>query len=132
MDVEKQRVYLEKEFAYNGVVISRWEYEGMPCSMCALGVDDDTMQEIAKDTYEYLISKGWEDSHIKKYLGENTHVLEDEEGSEGDAIKCDYWRYMEQAAIEHGMQYYEDMNEEEYKLCRLRTNPRRLERSENC
>lgn len=104
---------LDKQFAYNGVVISRVDYEGMPCSMYALGVDDDTMQEIAKDTYEYLISRGWEDSHIKKYLDENTHNLEDEDGSEGDAIKSDFWRFMEQSAIEHGMQYYEDMNEEE-------------------
>lgn len=99
---------LEKQFVHKGVLITRWEYEAMPCSMCASAIDDDTMQAIAKDTYELLISNGWEDAQIKKYLGESTN--EESDDYVGNGIKDDFWRFMEKAAIERGMEYYEDMD----------------------
>ena len=98
---------LEKPFVHKGVLITRWEYEFMPCPMCASALDDGAMQAIAKDTYELLISNGWEDAQIKKYLGESTN--EESDDDVGDGIKDDFWRFMEKSAIEHGMKYYEDM-----------------------
>lgn len=101
----------EKEFAFKGVALTRCDYESMPCPMCATGVDDATMQKIAEDTHDDLINIGWEQRQIDKYLAPGVTVS-DFEGAdeiEADAITADYWRFMEKAAIENGMRYYEDM-----------------------
>ena len=105
---------LEKEFRYNGVTVTRQDYESMPCSMFATELSDEVMQKIAKETYEWLISIGWEDAQVSKYLADRTKSLEGmktEEQIEADAIEADFWKYMEKVAIENGMRYYEDIEE---------------------
>ena len=42
---------LFKEFSHNGVTITRYDFESMPCSMFAKEIGDDVMQNIAKDAY---------------------------------------------------------------------------------
>lgn len=103
----------EKEFSFGGVTLTRQDYESMPCPMCAEGVDDATMQKIAECTHGYLIGIGWEQRQVDRYLAPGAAVS-DFEGAdeiEADAITADYWRFMEKAAIENGMRYYEDMEE---------------------
>lgn len=132
---------LEKKFAFNGVTVTRHDYESMPCSMFATELSDKVMQKIAKETYEWLISNGWDDAQVSKYLGDNigksherfnAHAVldqgyekfmesirdvppptpqEQKELIEADAIESDYWKFMEKAAIENGMRYYEDIGE---------------------
>ena len=107
----ENEVDLEKEFSYRGVILTRNDYESMPCPMCAKQLDDATMQKIAEGTHGYLIGIGWEQRQVDKYLAPGVAVS-DFEGAdeiEADAITADYWRFMEKAAIENGMQYYEDM-----------------------
>jgi hypothetical protein len=102
----------EKEFTYKGVTITRYDYESLPSPMAASKLDDKTMQNIAVDIYDYLSSAGWEDDEIAKYLGPNLDEVLDDDWK-GEQIKDEFWRYMEQAAIENGMKYYEDMPEDE-------------------
>lgn len=100
---------MDKVFSHKGVLITRYDYEGMPCPMAASELDDATMQKIAEDTYDLLVSSGWDDRTIGLYLGESLDELEDEGNRDANMIKDAFWRYMEQAAIENGMKYYEDM-----------------------
>ena len=105
---------LEKEFKFKGVTVTRQDYESMPCAMFATELNDGEMQKIAKETYEWLISIGWEDAQVSKYLEDRTKSLErmkTEEQIEADAIEADFWKYMEKAAVENGMRYYEDIGE---------------------
>ena len=105
---------MEKEFTYKGVTITRYDYESLPDPMAAGDLDDKTMQKIAYDIYDLLVSNGWDDKTIDMYLGRNLDELEDEDNRDANMIKDDFWRFMEQAAIENGMKYYEDMSEGEY------------------
>lgn len=59
-----------------------------------------------------MSSANWSDEDISKYLGSNLDEVLDDDWK-GDAIKDEFWRYMEKAAIENGMKYYEDMPEGE-------------------
>lgn len=100
----------EKKFTFEGVTLTRYDYESMPCPMCALDMDDTVMQKIAEDTHDYLIGIGWEQRQIDRYLAPGVAVS-DFEGAdeiEADAITADYWHFMEKAALENGMRYYED------------------------
>ena len=104
---------MEKEFTYKGVTITRYDYEAMPDPMCAVEFSDEEMQKIAQDTYEYLLSNGWSDKEISEYLGDNLDYLNDDNDT-AEMIKDDFWRFMEKAAIENGMKYYEDMDDDGY------------------
>ena len=109
---KKDDEILFNEFSHNGVTITRYDFESMPCRMFAKELGDDVMQKIAKETYEWLISIGWEDAQVSKYLEDRTKSLEGmktEEQIEADAIEADFWKYMEKTAIENGMRYYEDI-----------------------
>ena len=82
-----------------------------------------------------MSSAGWEDDEIAKYLGSNLDEVLDDDWK-GDAIKDEFWRYMEKAAIENGMKYYEDMPEGEYvdessKKARFGKKFRKMEESMN-
>lgn len=104
---------LFKEFSHKGVTITRYDFESMPCPMFAKELGDDVMQKIAKEAYEYLIGIGWEDSQVTKYLGARKQKVSEFDATETiemDSIEADFWRFIEKAAIENGMRYYEDMN----------------------
>lgn len=105
---------LEKEFKFKGVTVTRQDYESMPCAMLATDLNDVEMQKISKEAYEWLISIGWEDAQVSKYLEDRTKSLEGmktEEQIEADAIEEDFWWAIEKAAIDNGMRYYEDIKE---------------------
>ncbi len=103
---------MEKEFTYKGVTITRYDYESLPEPMAASQLDDKTMQRIAYDIYDYLSSAGWGDDEIAKYLGPNLDEVLDDDWK-GEQIKDEFWQYMENAALENGMDYYEDLPEDE-------------------
>ncbi len=105
---------LFKEFSHKGVTITRYDFEAMPCPMFAKELGDVVMQKIVKEAYEYLIGVGWEDSQVSKYLGAMKKKVSEfcpTEMIEADAIEADFWKFIEKAAIENGMRYYEDIEE---------------------
>lgn len=111
---KKDDEILFKEFSHNGVTITRYDFESMPCPMFAKELGDDVMQKIAKDAYEYLIGIGWEDSQVTKYLGARKQKVSEFDATETiemDAIEADFYQFIEKAAIENGMRYYEDIKE---------------------
>ncbi len=92
---KKQEEILYKEFRVNDrFTITRGDYEGFPCAMVAYNWTDEQMEELAKEVGKEL--EGCE------YL--NSEDCED-----------DFWATMENVAVRKGMQYYEDLSEEEYK-----------------
>ena len=103
---------MEKEFSCNGVTVTRYDYESLPCSMAATMLPDETMQKIAKDTHDYLCDGGWSQEEIDKYLSNGPDEIYDDDPM-GEGIQGDFWKYMEKAAIRNGMQYYEDMEADE-------------------
>lgn len=96
-----------KEFTCMGVTVTRDMFESMPCPMAAHLLDAAAMQKVASDTRALLLSAGWEQWDIDSCL------IKECPGKEGcekaEALEDSYWRFAEQAAIENGMQYYEDM-----------------------
>ena len=111
---KKDDEILFKEFSHKGVTITRYDFEAMPCPMFAKELGDDVMQKIAKEAYEYLIGVGWEDSQVTKYLGARKQKVSEfyaTETIEFDAIEADFYQFIEKAAIENGMRYYEDIKE---------------------
>lgn len=89
-------------------MITRYDYESLPCPMCAEELGDDVMQKIADDTHNLLLFDGWSEADLGKYLGSSLDEFEDE-NSVGDRVKSDFWRRMEKAALDNGMRYYEDI-----------------------
>ena len=111
---EKDDEILFKEFSHKGVTITRYDFESMPCPMFAKELGDDVMQKIAEEAYEYLIGIGWEDSQVTKYLGARKQKVSEFDATEiieFDAIEADFFQFIEKAAIENGMRYYEDIKE---------------------
>lgn len=45
---------LNKEFTYKGIVITRGDYESMPCPMYAHEFNDEKMEELVKYIYDTL------------------------------------------------------------------------------
>lgn len=93
---------LEKAFKFGGVSITRLDYEGLPLPMAASELPDDEMQQIAEDIYGYLIGNGWDSAEITSCLASF-----DEDDEKANKLKDDFWKFMEKAAVEHGMRYYE-------------------------
>lgn len=101
--------YLE-DFFVNGIkVISRNEYESLPCSMCAIELSDETMQKIANEIYNSMkVNYGKETAET--YF--NNFNVGDEDFTE--EVNDFFWKEMEEIALNNGMRYYDDMCEEEY------------------
>lgn len=111
---KKDDEILFKEFSHHGVTITRYDFESMPCSMFAKEIGDDVMQKIAETAYGYLIGVGWEDSQVTKYFGDRKQKVSEFDSTEiieFDAIEADFFKFIEKAAIENGMRYYEDIEE---------------------
>lgn len=95
---------LDKEFKHKSVTLTRRGYEGLPCPMAAARVDDETMQAIADDVYDRLRHFCGDDRQMAAALSGQDRTRD----YMADRIRGKYWEFMEQAAREHGMQYYED------------------------
>lgn len=90
-------------------IVSRGDYEGLPCPMYASEFDDDQMSELARLIYQMLNSQyGYTDRELEKYFNDQTANIDE------DLDKA-FWKEMEEIAVQMGMRYYEDMSEEEYK-----------------
>lgn len=107
----KEESSIDKEFSYNGLTVTRYDYEALPDPMAAEEVDDDTMQKIVKEMYYMFLDNGWSDKDIQKY-GSDIDKIYDEE-PEGEMFQDEWWKNMEVAACKFGMRYYEDMNDNE-------------------
>lgn len=96
---KKQEEILYKEFKVNDrFTITRNDYEGFPCAMVAYNWTDEQMEELAKEVGEEL------EGYAEWY---------DDLDCEG--YEEDFWIAMENIAVKRGMQYYEDLSDEEYK-----------------
>lgn len=104
-------VDLEKYFEVNGMpIVSRLDYEGLPCAMYGMEFSDEKMQRLADLIYNSLsVNYRIEDKTLKEYFSENRDNVEDVED-----IDNAFWREMEECAVYLGMRYYEDMSVEEY------------------
>lgn len=104
------KVDCKKYFGLNGMpIVSRGDYESLPCPMYAMEFDDDKMQRLADLIYNSLsVNYRIEDSRLKNYFSGNRIEVEDED------IDDAFWREMEECAVYFGMRYYEDMSKEEY------------------
>ena len=97
---------LHKEFISGGVVITRNDYESMPCPMYAREFTDEQMQELANQTANILSAQYGYNEYEISCLKEDSQEMEDFEDA--------FWREMEECAVAMGMRYYEDMSDEEY------------------
>ena len=97
---------LKKEFTSNGVVLSREDYESMPCAMYAMEFTDNQMQELVNGVADVLSSQYGYTEYEISCLEEDSQELEDYYEA--------FWREMENIALDMGMRYYEDMSDEEY------------------
>lgn len=95
---EKQKELLCKEFAVNEhFSICRYDYESFPCAMIAFTWTDLQMTELAEEIAKELLPY-------------------DDENAEG--CEEDFWIEMESVAARKGMQYYEDLTDEQEKEMR--------------
>lgn len=89
-------------------IVSRGDYESMPCPMYAGEFDDDQMSELARLIYQMLNSQyGYTDRELEKYFNDQTANIDED-------LDDAFWREMEEIAVQMGMRYYEDMTDEEY------------------
>ena len=97
---------LKTIFVSGGVGITREDYESMPCAMYAMEFTNAQMQELV-DRIAYVLSSqyGYNEYEIS-CLKEDSQELEDYYDA--------FWREMENIALDMGMRYYEDMDNDEY------------------
>jgi hypothetical protein len=89
-------------------IVSRGDYESMPCPMYAGEFDNDKMAELAEKIYLCLTNQyRYTDKDLEKYFNDQTAKIDYD-------LDMVFWREMENIAIEMGMRYYEDMTDEEY------------------
>jgi hypothetical protein len=96
--------YLE-DFFVNGIkIISRTEYESLPCPLCSIEISDETMQKIANEIYNSMkVNYGKE---ITENYFNNFNVGDKDFTEEVDDF---FWKEMEEIALNNGMRYYEDI-----------------------
>lgn len=100
---------MNKEFSYKGIVITREDYESMPCPMYAHEFTDAQMEELVEYIYNTLrVNYGYNEHEI--------NILNSNEDMSSDVEKFDerFWEVMETCAIDMNMRYYEDMSDDEY------------------
>ncbi len=85
----KQQALLEKEFKIDAnLSVSRGDYESLPSPMCAWTWHDRRMKELARRIAMQMVCF---------------------KSTDQDRIMAEFWRVMENVAVEMGMEYYEDM-----------------------
>lgn len=100
---------MDKEFTYKGIVITRGDYESMPCPMYAHEFSDEQMEELVKYIYDMLnVNYGYDEIFIAN-INLNEHISD-----EVYKFEERYWEVMETCAIDMNMRYYEDMSDDEY------------------
>lgn len=97
---------LKIEFVSGGVGITREDYESLPCAMYAMEFTNAQMQELVEKIANVLSSQYGYTEYEISCLEEDSQELEDYYDA--------FWREMENAALDMGMRYYEDMSDEEY------------------
>lgn len=104
-----------KSFYANGFeIISRCDYESMPCPMYATEFDDSKMQDLAEQIYFALTTCYYfSESDVDEYM-RHPSDLAWEDTDLYDDIDTAFWAEMENIAVAMGMRYYEDMTDEEY------------------
>ena len=96
---------LTKEFKHNGVIITRDDYESMPCAMCAIEFTDEQMQILVERIANILSAQYGYSEHEISLLEQDSEKMECYEEA--------FWREMEETAIDMGMRYYEDLTDEQ-------------------
>jgi hypothetical protein len=97
---------LKTIFVSGGVGITREDYESMPCAMYAMEFTDVQMQELVDRIANVLSSQYGYNEYEISCLKEDSQELEDYYDA--------FWREMENIALDMGMRYYEDMDDDEY------------------
>ena len=97
---------LKTEFVSGGIGITREDYESLPCAMYAMEFTNAQMQELVEKIANVLSSQYGYTEYEISCLEEDSQELEDYYDA--------FWREMENAALDMGMRYYEDMSGEEY------------------
>ena len=92
---KKPAEFYTKEFVCGKSSIARRDYEEMPCAMDTYDFDDDTMQKIVNIVEANMVTN----------FGENYDLTDDD-------IDSAWWAEMEGVALDFGMNYYEDYDEE--------------------
>ena len=89
-------------------IISRGDYESMPCPMYAGEFDDKKMTQLAKDIYLTLTNEyGYTDKELEKYFNDKSSNIDEQ-------LDTNFWCEMENIAVQMGMRYYEDMTDIEF------------------
>lgn len=97
---------LKTEFKSSGFIITREDYESMPCAMYAMEFTDKQMQTLVENIACVMgACYGYTEYEIS-CLERGTQEWEDFEDT--------FWREMEGCAVNMDMRYYEDMTDEEY------------------
>lgn len=122
----RQKLYLNttKEFKseHGHVVITRGDFEGLPCGMIAIEFSDEQMQKLVDDinlTLKRDYSKE-ELALLRDYenLG-NENGLTQEQIYLAEELSDQEFKITEDTALDMGMEYYEDLTEESYQsICR--------------
>lgn len=100
---------LNKEFTYKGIVITRGDYESMPCPMYAHEFNDEKMEELVKYISDTLrVCYGYDEMFIAN-INSNETTLD-----EVYKFEEKFSEVMETCAIDMNMRYYEDMSDDEY------------------
>ena len=101
---------LYEEFTSHGISICREDYECLPAPMVAHKFTDEQMQKLVDDIWHSMDIDGVTAEQINeynRYINNEIELNEDAEYAE-DA----FWRNMEKCAIDAGMEYYEDLEED--------------------
>ena len=94
-----------KTFTCCGLSICRGDFENLGCPLYTANIDDDTMQKIVNDIYIELSNYyRFTDEEIAEY-GKH-YDLETME-----AIDEAFYREMEDIALQYGMKYYDEIEE---------------------
>lgn len=89
-------------------IVSRGDYENMPCPMYAGEFDDDKMTELAKKIYLSLANEyRYTDKELEKYFNDTSANIDED-------LDIAFWKEMEEIAVQMGMRYYEDMTDKEF------------------
>ena len=98
---------LHKFFKVNNLnIISRDDYETLPCPMYAMEFTDEQMQTLANRIYDVLISRYTINEVNKYFSGKDFDNFEQ--------VGTQFWNTMEGVACDLNMRYYEDISDEEY------------------